>query len=218
MIRDEESTSPPLPEQKPEQDKVDRDDVFERFRENLKPREGGIADRSEAADPGGLTNKGISQKFLDDLNARSPELGLPKKSTGLTDKQIDKIFKEEFFDRLQIDKLYDIAGEDKTNSKLVEHVFDAGVMTKDTTVGKWLQQSIDETIGTDLKEDVNGKKEYDGILGTQTRKALEKAVDSRKIKEVNKRFSDKRIDYLRSLGNYPDNKNGWESRVKDLRD
>lgn len=143
---------------------------------------------------------------------------MPKKPTDLTDEQIDGIFKTEFFDRPQIGKLHDVAGADKTNSKLVEHVFDAHVTTSPQTVGRWLQKSIDETIGTDLKENMNGKKDYDGILGSATRKALEKAVGQDKIKEINERFSDKRIKYLRSLEEYPSNKNGWERRVKDLRD
>ncbi len=213
MIRDE--GIPPVPERKPSTTTENKkDNVFNQFRENLSPREGGVADRPESDDPGGLTNKGVSQNFLDELNTRSPELGLPPKSTDLTDEQIDTIFKEEFFDRPQIDKLHNVAGESKTNSQLVEHVFDSGIMTNSQTVGKWLQEFIDETIDTDLKENVNSKKEYDGILGSKTREAVEQG----KAKEINERFSDKRIEYLRSRPNYPGNKNGWETRVRDLRD
>jgi hypothetical protein len=41
--------------------------LFQQYRGNLGPREGGIANRPKTADPGGLTNKGMSQKELDRL-------------------------------------------------------------------------------------------------------------------------------------------------------
>lgn len=211
----DETPLPPKPKTKPDYKKASAISVFEKFRENLIPREGGIANRSKEADPGGLTNKGISQEFLDDLNRRSPELKLPKKSTDLDDHQIDKIFKEEFFDRPQIGELNDIAGYDKTGSKLVEHVFDATVMTRDTTVGTWLQESIDETIGTDLKINKNGKKQYDGIMGSKTRAAMQKVVDQDKTKKVSRKFWQKRYDYYQNLKNAADNP-GWWPRLDEF--
>ena len=164
-------------------------------------------------------NKGISQGFLNDIRKRSPELNLPSKPTDLTNQQITSLFREEFFERTQINKLNEVAGFDKTGSKLVEHVFDANVMTNPIKVGVWLQEAIDETIGTDLRADPNNKEEpYDGILGSQTRKAIKQAVEQGKVREISKSFADKRIKFLRGLENYSNNKNGWEKRVMELRD
>ncbi|MDH5722961.1 MAG: peptidoglycan-binding protein [Alphaproteobacteria bacterium] len=189
------------------------DPVFDHFRENLKPREGGIADRSKEVDLGGLTNQGMSQAFLDDLKKRSPEWNLPEKSTDLTDQQISDIFREEFYERTKIGKLNEIAGFDKTGSKLVEHVFDAGIMTNPKRVGQWLQQSIDEVTGSDLK--VN--KSYDGVVGSKTREALEKAAEKDKIKEISRKFWEKRHDYLKSLDNASDNP-GWWPRLEEFKE
>ncbi|MGH1402714.1 MAG: glycosyl hydrolase 108 family protein [Alphaproteobacteria bacterium] len=107
--------TPPIPERKPdilaEKIKIPQhapDPVFDQFREKLAPREGGIANRSKQADPGGLTNKGMSQNFLNDLRARSPEWNLPEKSTDLTDEQITDIFRDEFYERPQINKLHEV--------------------------------------------------------------------------------------------------------------
>lgn len=215
-------SQPPVPQRKPPTPQLQikipqhpKDSVFDLFRKNLAPREGGIANRSKKADPGGLTNKGVSEKFLNDLRKRSPHWNLPKDPTLLNDKQIEDIFREEFFERTQIDKLNVIAGQHVSGSKLVEHVFDAGILSDAQKAGRWLQQSIDESIGTNLKDSRN---QYDGVLGSQTRKALQQAVQKGKIKDINKRFSDKRIQFLRTRSNYPENKNGWEIRVKNLRD
>ena len=194
------------------------DSKFDRFRENLRPWEGGVANRSKEADPGGKTNKGMSQKTLNLLKDKYPEWNLPEESTDLTDKQITDLFRHEFYERTQIHKLNEVAGFDKTGSKLVEHVFDANVMTKPARVGTWVQESIDETIGTDLKvSGANGEKTYDGIMGSKTREALQKAVEQGKTKEISRKFWKKRYDYLKSLGN-KDHNPGWWPRVESFKE
>lgn len=213
-----------IPKNKPEASKgfekrtsipeIEHDPVFDKFRERLKPREGGVADRSFNEDTGGLTNKGMSQVTLNALRDKFPEWDLPNKTTDLSDGEITRIFKYEYYDRIQIKKLNDIAGEHKTGSKLVEHIFDAGILANSDEVGRWLQESVDETIETDLRD---GSGKYDGILGSKTRKALEQAVEEGRVKEISKKFADKRIEFLRSLHNYKKNP-GWEPRVKNLRD
>jgi len=74
--------------------------------------------------------------------------------------------------------------------------------------------SLSGKIGTDLKD---GREQYDGILGSQTREALEQAVEQGKTKEISEEFADKRIEYLRGLPIYNQNL-AWEGRVEDLRD
>ncbi|MGH1402713.1 MAG: hypothetical protein ACRBDL_00565 [Alphaproteobacteria bacterium] len=110
-----------------------------------------------------------------------------------------------------------LAGADKTGLKLVEHVFDANILTDSKVVGKWLQESIDEVTGSDLKTGPDNNRSYDGIMGSKTRTALKKAVEQGKTKEISNKFANKRIEFLRGLSNYSDNP-GWEPRVEKLRD
>ena len=58
----------------PIDDKSDPD--FNRFRENLEFWEGELANRPPEEDPGGPTNKGLSQEPLDLINDTHPEWGL----------------------------------------------------------------------------------------------------------------------------------------------
>jgi lysozyme family protein/peptidoglycan hydrolase-like protein with peptidoglycan-binding domain len=190
------------------------DDLFERFRENLREREGGIADRGPEADPGGLTNQGVSQRLLDALRMQNPNSGLPESTRDLTQEQIDSIFRDEFFDRPRISDLNDVPGLNEAAPNLVEHVFDAGVMSGDTDAGRWLQESIDEHMGTDLR---NAQGEYDGIIGPQTRGTLEDAIRQGHALDISEGFADRRIEHLRGLSNYDANP-GWELRVRNLRD
>ena len=57
----------------------------------------------------------------------------------------------------------------------------------------------------------------DGIIGSQTRSAVEKAVKAGKIKEIHEKFSDKRWEYLKTLEDFDENP-GWLPRVGDLKD
>lgn len=194
------------------------DKVFEKYRENLAPREGGIADRPAHEDKGGVTNQGMSQEYYELYKKKYPNREHVEKTTDLSDQQITDIYREEYFDRLQIDKLYEVAGEEITGSKLVEHVFDAGVLTNSSKVGAWLQQSIDETVGTDLTTvNKSGQKVYDGILGSQTREALKKAVKMGKAKDINELFTDKRIEHFKKQPDLSSN-GGWIPRAEKLRD
>jgi lysozyme family protein len=84
--------------------------------------------------------------------------------------------------------------------RLAEQIFDSGVHHGIGDPGKWLQESLDETLGTDLQmKDKDGNASYDGVVGSQTRGAVERAVREGKIKEVNNRIVEKRIQYMRSL-------------------
>ena len=223
--RSPDKTLAPVPQRKPASDlseetkipQYETDPVFERFRENLKPREGGIADRSKSADPGGLTNQGMSQATLDLIRKKHPEWNLPKSSRDLTEKQITGLFRDQFYEYTQINKLNEVAGYNKTGSKLVEHIFDANIMTTPTVVGEWLQESIDETIGSDLRIEKNGIKEHDGILGSQTRAALKQAVEQGKTKEISRKFWNKRLEYLKEQ-KIASNNRGWWPRLYEFKE
>ena len=70
----------------------------------------------------------------------------------LSEEQIRGILRKEFFDRPQIDKVSKIEGIGEEAPKLPEHLFDAGVLHGPETAGKWLQQSLDKRLGTDLRQ------------------------------------------------------------------
>jgi lysozyme family protein len=190
--------------------------LFQQYRGNLGPREGGIANRPKTADPGGLTNKGMSQKELDRLRQIPRWSNLPARSAQLTDTQIDAIFHEEYFKRPQIEKLANVPGLSAAAPKLAEQVFDAGVQHGILDAGRWLQESIDEVTGTDLRvTDKKGNKLYDGIVGSGTRRALETAVANGKAKEINNRIVQKRVPYMKSRPEFGSNP-GWILRAKSF--
>jgi lysozyme family protein len=100
--------------------------------------------------------------------------------------------------------------------KLAEQVFDAGVQHGILDAGRWLQESIDEVTGTDLRvTDKKGNKLYDGIVGSGTRRALETAVANGKAKEINNRIVQKRVPYMKSRPEFGSNP-GWIPRAKSF--
>jgi len=205
---------PGLPPRKPE---TPPDKLFQDYRKNLAPREGGYADRPAHADLGGATKQGMSQKELNRLRATDDWKHLPQNSKDLTDAQINNIYRKEYFDRAQIAKLSSVPGLKKAAPKLSEQVFDSGVQHGIQDGGKWLQESLDKTLGTDLRvPDKNGKLIYDGIIGSDTREVVAQAVREGKIKGVNNLYADKRISYMRTLPELKHNP-GWVPRAKSFK-
>ncbi|WP_082085303.1 glycosyl hydrolase 108 family protein [Magnetospira sp. QH-2] len=177
----------------PTQPQSRADRTFQSYRKNLAPREGGYANRPLSVDKGGPTLKGMSQKALDQFRQNSKWKHLPKQSKNLTNAQIDQIYRVEYFDRPQLDKLEQVPGLAQTAPQLTEQIFDAGVQHGIEDAGRWLQESLDEVLGTDLRvtNPKTGQKNYDGIIGSGTRKTVEQAVQAGKIKEVNNRIAAK---------------------------
>ena len=191
-----------------------RNPIFKRFRKNLAHFEKGFVDIK--TDPGGPTNKGISQKFLDRLNRRHPEWKLPKNTRNLKVDHIDGIFRSEFFDRPKIQDVVDIPGLMQQAPQLPEQLFDAGVLQGTETAGTLLQKSLDEHLGTDLRVTKNGKKIYDGNVGPATRAAIARAIKQGKIKAVNDTMVKKRLEFMRNLPAFKNNP-GWVPRAKSFR-
>ena len=157
--------------------------------------------------------KGVSQKTLDEIRQKYPQWQLPKDAQNLTDQQIDGIYRYEYFDSPKLDKLAAIPGMD---NRLVRQVFDAGVQHSTVRAGRWLQQALDDTLGTNLKtKDKNGVLRYDGIIGPQTRAALTKAVQTGKWKNVNNAVVQRRVAFMRSLPNAAANP-GWIKRANSF--
>lgn len=160
----------------------------------------------------------MSQEALNTLRENEDWKDLPENSKDLTDAQINNIFRKEYFDRLKIDKLVKVPGLEKEAPKLAEQVFDSGVQHGIDDSGRWLQKSLDETLGTDLGvPDDKGNLIYDGNIGPKTRTAVARAVREGKIKDVNNMFADKRFNYMKTLSNFDDNDRGWKTRVDNFR-
>ncbi len=212
-------TQPPKP--KPAESGGPRDDGlnpnFSRFRKGLKPWEGGFANRTPKADPGGPTQQGISQDTLDRLNKQNPKWGLPQDTKNLGDAQIDGIYRKEFFDKPNIQKVVAIPGLKQQAPRLAEQLFDTGVQHSPKRAGRFLQESLDQVLGTDLRTtDATGKKDYDGIVGSGTRAAIARAVREGKAAAVNNAMVDKRIADMRRLPNFKSN-SGWVPRAESFR-
>ena len=80
---------------------------FETWFKKAMKWEGGIADRPKQADPVGLTNKGITYKYFV-LGNWGKHINKPSNSEtfyNLTDSEVGKIAKAEFWNRFKIDKI-----------------------------------------------------------------------------------------------------------------
>jgi lysozyme family protein len=159
----------------------------------------------------------MSQKFLNTLRAKSDWQHLPANSKDLSDEQINNVYRKEFFDKPQINKLHAVPGLKEAAQKLAEQVFDAGVLHGPEDAGKWLQQSLDKELGVDSRTSApDGSKIYDGIIGTKTRKALSQAVRQGKISAVNNGIVDRRKAYMQTRSSFSANK-GWIPRAESFR-
>ncbi len=203
-----------------DQDDMDQgaDIFFRAFREGLEAREGGFVNNPK--DPGGPTQKGMSQRTLDELRQR-PEWGhLPAKSKDLSDGQIENIFRKEFFEQPKVDKLTRIPGLMSKTPKLAEQVFDTGILNSPKKAGVFLQRALDETMGTNLREfdpDEPDEGTYDGNIGPKTREVLARAVEQGKADEVNDRMIKWRKDHFRTLEKFGDFGRGWLARAESFR-
>lgn len=194
------------------------DDYFAFLRQNLAPREGGYVSRPTTADPGGPTNKGVSQDTLDALHKHKPAeyAGYPTQTKLLTDDQIETILRKEFFDPLHIWQIAQIPDVLRLAPQLPDQLFDIGVLHGVDYAGRVVQEAIFETMGIDLRVMKNGKLDYDGVIGPATRKAIGQAMAAGKVAELNDRIADKRRIELSSKGHKVNNP-GWFSRVESFR-
>jgi lysozyme family protein len=182
------------------------------MRQRLRSREGGFSD--EPLDQGGPTLKGISTEFLKLYNAKHPETGLPDDPAQLTERQITNLFYDEFFAKPRIADLAAVPGLAAASPQLAEQIFDIGVLHRPTRAGVWLQQTLDQFLGTDLrKTEKNGKIFYDGIVGPRTRAAVELAVRRGSIGAVNDQIVRRRVWFMWGLSARENFERGWLSRA-----
>ncbi|RYZ87026.1 MAG: hypothetical protein EOP04_12640 [Proteobacteria bacterium] len=156
---------------------------FENAVEVVLRLEGGLSNRDKEADPGLLTNWGISLRAF-------PELG-EEGIRNLTREDAKKIYFDYFWKDRKIEKLPEY---------LKLPVFDFGIHSSPTRAARELQIGL-TTYGKTIL--------VDGFIGKQTAAAA-KAVDP---EEFLASYQLRRIRFLRALKNYEPNKTGWEKRV-----
>lgn len=165
--------------------------------------EGGFVDDPD--DPGGMTNLGISFRFLKGVN---PELG-DVNNDGVVDEHdieemtldaASKIYRVCFWDACKCDDL---------PSLVDDVVFDTGVNMGTGTAIKLLQRTLNNNYGFKL--------DVDGGLGAFTMNALKTVSNNLKFA---KDYLDTRRDYYTSLADekprFQKFLKGWLNRVNDL--
>ena len=148
--------------------------------------EGGYVNHPD--DPGGATNRGITQKVYDAYRQR---IGLGVRSVKLlADDEMKAIYRKQYWETVKGDDLP--AGIDYC-------VFDFGVNSGPSRAIKYLQTAL----GVDP----------DGIIGQITLRAAEEA-DPRVIINA---ICDRRMEFLRGLETFGTFGRGWTARVAGVR-
>lgn len=149
--------------------------------------EGGYVDHPK--DPGGATNKGITQKTYDSWRDRK---GQPRQSVrSITSDEVAAIYRRDYWDAIKGDDLP--AGIDYC-------VFDFAVNSGIDRASRYLQSAVGSP--------------SDGKIGPATIAAAK----SRDAKAVIETICDNRMAFLRGLNHWPTFGKGWTSRVNDVRD
>jgi len=152
--------------------------------------EGGYVNHPK--DPGGATNKGVTQRVYDGFRLKS---GLAKRSVKeITDAEVSKLYKAQYWDAVNGDEL-------PTGVDYV--VFDGAVNSGVSQSVKWLQRSLPGYTGA-----------IDGDLGAGTLGAVADDTDNDALID---RICDRRMSFLKALKTWPTFGKGWSRRVEGVR-
>lgn len=150
--------------------------------------EGGKVDHPK--DPGGRTNQGVIQRVYDGWRERN---GKARRDVYLMDvHERDAIYREGYWNQIRGDDLP--AGIDVV-------VFDGAVNSGPQQSIKWLQRALQVT-------------RIDGVVGPATLAAIDNHPDHDQLVAA---ICDRRLAFLQALKTWSTFKNGWTSRVKQLR-
>lgn len=160
--------------------------------------EGGYVNHPK--DPGGATNKGITQAVYD---AYRKGKGLPKRSVrNIASNEVHEIYETRYWDLAKCDDLP--AGLDYA-------VFDYSVNSGVGKAGKDLQRTVNDFGTKNLKGLVPLK--VDGIIGQDTIAAVERCMDRDEEGFINA-YCDTRMKFLKSLKTWGTFGKGWKRRVE----
>jgi len=145
--------------------------------------EGGYVNHPK--DPGGETNLGVTKRVYE-------EFGGTKNMKDLTREDVEPIYKKNYWDRLQCDKLP--AGLDLC-------VFDFGVNAGTGRAAKLLQKNIGAVA--------------DGAIGPNTMKLMRAHLDDYSIEATIRGYQYDRQQYYESLSTFETFGKGWTRRVEE---
>jgi lysozyme family protein len=159
---------------------------FNHCLELLLKHEGGYVDHP--SDPGGMTNLGVTARVWEEW------VGHPvneKQMRALTPELVAPLYKRKYWDACRADEL--ISGVDYC-------VFDVAVNSGVGRSVKFLQSCIGVTV--------------DGGFGPATMAAVKKEEEN--PAELIAKYSDTRLQFLKSLKTFPIFGRGWERRVNEV--
>lgn len=158
-------------------------DDFERALEEVLKDEGGYVNHPK--DPGGATNKGVTQRVYDDFRTRN---GQPPRSVrSINEAEVAAIYRVSYWNLARCPEL---------PPGVAYFVFDGAVNSGVKQSVKWLQRALGVV--------------DDGVIGPTTIAAAHKAPD--KIRLINT-MAAKRLAFLKALDGWPTFGRGWSSRV-----
>lgn len=140
-------------------------------------------------DPGGATNKGVTQRVYDDFRVNNGVF--PRSVKHIQQAEVETIYRKQYWDACRCDDLP--AGVDYC-------VFDFAVNSGTNRAARYLQRAV-------------GVLE-DGKIGPITIAAAKAKCASDTINGI----CDSRMAFLKQLGTFPVFGKGWSRRVSDVRD
>lgn len=161
-------------------------DRFERAFALLAVHEGGYVNHPD--DPGGATNKGVTQHTYDNYRTRHGEVRRDVRS--ITDEEVAAIYRVQYWDAISADDLPE---------GVAYCVFDAAVNSGPGRAVRWLQAGIGAAV--------------DGVIGNETM-GLTAHADPRILIDE---YCDRRLAFMKRLRHWPTFKNGWSRRVAEVR-
>lgn len=158
--------------------------------------EGGYV--NHPADPGGATNKGVTQKVYDQYR-RSHNLA-PRSVRHIEDHEVQGIYRRSYWDKVEGDRLP--AGLDYA-------VFDYGVNSGVSKAAKDLQRTLNQNANM---YGISGQLKVDGIIGDGTVAAACAAADVDEVGLI-EAYCNRRMGFLKSLKTFRVFGRGWTRRV-----
>jgi lysozyme family protein len=161
-------------------------DRFERAFALLAVHEGGYSNHPD--DPGGATNRGVTQRTYDSYRARH---GLERRDVRrITDAEVAEIYRGQYWDAIRGDDL---------PAGVAYCVFDAAVNSGPGRALRWLQAEIGATV--------------DGVIGNET---LGLAARRDPVRVIDG-YCERRLTFMKRLKHWPTFQNGWSRRVAEVR-
>ncbi len=161
-------------------------DRFERAFALLAVHEGGYSNHPD--DPGGATNRGVTQRTYDSYRARH---GLERRDVRqITDGEVAEIYRGQYWDAIRGDDL---------PAGVAYCVFDAAVNSGPGRALRWLQAEIGATV--------------DGVIGNET---LGLAARRDPVRLIDG-YCARRLTFMKRLRHWPTFQNGWSRRVAEVR-